>query len=161
MANAILSVRILDSSHLRVALVLEIYTYCSLSSDNFHKRQISTSCQSLVICSQICHNCNILINTKPHAEKKSGLLQRRRRISLSPILFRKEAISILSVWLCGSTWEPDRTIASTVVNRLQQLSIVALKTLDISQDSVVTYLRCAGIFTDSTITHFLLILTVK
>jgi len=40
-------------------------------------------------------------------------------------------------------------------------SIVALKTLDISQGSVATHLRCGGIFSDSIITRFLLILTVK
>ena len=40
-------------------------------------------------------------------------------------------------------------------------SIVALKTLDISQGSVATHLRCGGIFSDSIVTHFLLILTVK
>jgi len=33
-----------------------------------------------------------------------------------------------------------------------------LKTLDISQGSVATYLRCGGIFSDSIITNFL---TVK
>ena len=38
---------------------------------------------------------------------------------------------------------------------------VALKTLDISQGSVATHLRCGGIFSDSIITNFLLILTVK
>ena len=38
---------------------------------------------------------------------------------------------------------------------------VAFKTLDISQDSVVTHLRRGGIFSDSLITHFLLILTAK
>jgi len=32
---------------------------------------------------------------------------------------------------------------------------------DISQGSVTTHLMCGGIFTDSIITHFLLILTVK
>ena len=36
--------------------------------------------------------------------------------------------------------------------------IVAFKTLDISQGSVATYLRCGGIFSDSIITNFLLIL---
>ena len=36
-----------------------------------------------------------------------------------------------------------------------------LKTLDISQGSVETHLRCGGIFSDSIITHFLLIMTVK
>ena len=40
-------------------------------------------------------------------------------------------------------------------------SIVAFKTLDISQGSVATHLRCGGIFSDSIITNFLLILTVK
>ena len=39
--------------------------------------------------------------------------------------------------------------------------IVAFKTLDISQGSVATHLRCGGIFSDSLITHFLLILKVK
>ena len=38
---------------------------------------------------------------------------------------------------------------------------VAFKTLDISQGSVATHLRCGGIFSDSIITNFLLILTVK
>jgi len=33
-------------------------------------------------------------------------------------------------------------------------SIVAFKTLDISQGSVVTHLRCGGIFSDSIITSF-------
>ena len=32
-------------------------------------------------------------------------------------------------------------------------SIVAFKTLDISQSSVATHLRCGGIFSDSLITH--------
>ena len=40
-------------------------------------------------------------------------------------------------------------------------SIVAFKTSDISQGSVATHLRCGGIFSDSIITNFLLILTVK
>jgi len=40
-------------------------------------------------------------------------------------------------------------------------SIVAFKTLDISQGSVATYLRCDGIFSHSIITNFLLILRVK
>jgi len=44
---------------------------------------------------------------------------------------------------------------------LPLFSIVALKTLDISQGSVATHLRCGGIFSDSIIAHFLLILTVK
>ena len=40
-------------------------------------------------------------------------------------------------------------------------SIVAFKTLDISQGSVATHLRSGGIFSDSIITNFLLILIVK
>ena len=40
-------------------------------------------------------------------------------------------------------------------------SIVAFKTLGISQGSVATHLRCGGIFSNSIITEFLLILTVK
>jgi len=40
-------------------------------------------------------------------------------------------------------------------------SIVAFKTLDISQGSAATHLRCGGIFSDSVIANFLLILTVK
>ena len=35
------------------------------------------------------------------------------------------------------------------------------QTLDISQGSVATHLRCAGIFSDSVIKNFLLILTMK
>ena len=45
-------------------------------------------------------------------------------------------------------------------NRLV-VNIVAFKTLDISQGSVATQLRRGGIFNDSIITNFLLILTVK
>ena len=41
------------------------------------------------------------------------------------------------------------------------LSIVAFETLDISQGSVATQLRCGGIFSDSIITNFLLVLKVK
>ena len=40
-------------------------------------------------------------------------------------------------------------------------SIVGFKTLDISQGSVATHLMCGGIFNDSIITHFLIILRVK
>ena len=38
---------------------------------------------------------------------------------------------------------------------------VAFKTLELSQGSVATHFRCGGIFSDSIITHFLLILRVK
>jgi len=40
-------------------------------------------------------------------------------------------------------------------------SIFAVKTLDISQGSVVEHLGCGGIFSDSNSTNFLLILTLK
>ena len=40
-------------------------------------------------------------------------------------------------------------------------SLVVFKTLDISQGSVATHLRCGGIFSDSIITNFILILTVN
>ena len=40
-------------------------------------------------------------------------------------------------------------------------SILAFKTLGISQGSVATHLRCGGIFSNGFITNFLLILTVK
>ena len=45
--------------------------------------------------------------------------------------------------------------------KLSDTKIVAFKTLDILQGSVSTHLRCVGIFSDSIITNFLLILTVK
>ena len=48
-----------------------------------------------------------------------------------------------------------------VVTQVVLFLIVAFKTLDISQCSVATHLRCHGIFSDSIITDFLLILTVK
>jgi len=48
-----------------------------------------------------------------------------------------------------------------VVTEVVLFSIVALKTLNISQGSVATHLRCDGIFSDSIIILFLLILTVK
>jgi len=40
-------------------------------------------------------------------------------------------------------------------------SIVAFKTIDISQGSVASHLRCGGIFSDRIITVCFLILTVK
>jgi len=48
-----------------------------------------------------------------------------------------------------------------VVTEVFLFSIVDLKTLDISQSSVATHLRCDEIFSGSVITNFLLILTVK
>ena len=47
------------------------------------------------------------------------------------------------------------------VTEVVLFSIVALKTLDISQGSVATHVRCGGIVSDSIITPFLLIPTVK
>ena len=50
-----------------------------------------------------------------------------------------------------------------VVTEVVLFSIVAFKTLDISQGrpSVTIHLRCGGIFSDSIVTNFLLILVVK
>ena len=48
-----------------------------------------------------------------------------------------------------------------MVTEVVLISIVAFKALVILQDSVATHLRCGGIFSDSIITNFLLILTVK
>ena len=47
------------------------------------------------------------------------------------------------------------------VTEVVLFSTVAFKTLDISQGSASTHLRCGGIFSDSIITNFLLILIVK
>jgi len=52
----------------------------------------------------------------------------------------------------------DDALLKCVVTEVVLFSIVACKTLDISQGSVATQLR---IFSDSTITNFLLILRVK
>jgi len=51
--------------------------------------------------------------------------------------------------------------ARCVVTEVVLLPIVAFMTLDISQSSVATYVRFGGIFSDSIITNFLLIPTVK
>ena len=48
-----------------------------------------------------------------------------------------------------------------VITEVVLFSIAVLKTLDSSQGSVATHLRCGGIFSDCIITHFLLILRVK
>jgi len=48
-----------------------------------------------------------------------------------------------------------------VVTEVVLFSIVAFKTFDISRGSVATHLRCGGIFSDTIITNFLLILVVK
>ena len=48
-----------------------------------------------------------------------------------------------------------------VVTEVVLFSIVAFETLNISQGSVATHLRCGGIFSDSVITNFLPILILK
>jgi len=52
-------------------------------------------------------------------------------------------------------------VLKCVVTEVVFFKIVAFKTLVISQVSVATHLRCGGIFSDSILTNFLLILTVK
>ena len=47
-----------------------------------------------------------------------------------------------------------------VVTEFVLCSVVAFKTLDISQGSVATHLRCGGIVSKATITNFPLILTI-
>jgi len=54
----------------------------------------------------------------------------------------------------------DDALSKCVVTEVVLFFIVAFKTLDISQGSVATQLRCGGIFGDSIITNFLLILRV-
>jgi len=51
--------------------------------------------------------------------------------------------------------------AKCVVTEVVLFPMIAFKTPDISQGSVETQLRCGGIFSDSIITNFLLILKVK
>jgi len=55
----------------------------------------------------------------------------------------------------------DDTLLKCVVTEVVLFSIVAFKTLDISQGSVATQLMCGGIFSESIITNFLPILRVK
>jgi len=45
--------------------------------------------------------------------------------------------------------------------KLKHTKIVAFKTVDISQGSVATHLRCGGIFSGYIIANFVLILIVK
>jgi len=51
----------------------------------------------------------------------------------------------------------DDALLQCVVTEVVLFSIVACKALDISQGSVATQLMCGEIFSDSTITNFLLI----
>jgi len=55
----------------------------------------------------------------------------------------------------------DDALLKCVVTEVVLFSIVASKTLDISQGSVATQLRRVGIFTNSIITNCLPILRVK
>ena len=50
---------------------------------------------------------------------------------------------------------------SVLLQKSSCFQFLLFKTLDFSQGSVATHLRCDGIFSDSIITNFLLILTVK
>ena len=52
-------------------------------------------------------------------------------------------------------------IDAYVITEVVLFSVVAFKTLDISQGSVATHLRCGEIFGDSITINFLLILAVK
>jgi len=61
-----------------------------------------------------------------------------------------------------STFLLDDALLKCVVTEVVLFSIVAFKTLDIFRGCVVTQLlRCGGIFSDSIIKNFLLILTMK
>ena len=60
-----------------------------------------------------------------------------------------------------NTLFPVVNVLKGVVTEVVLFSIVAFKTLDIAQSSVATHLRCDGIFSDSIIINFLLILAVK
>ena len=60
-----------------------------------------------------------------------------------------------------NTLFPVANFLKCVVTEVVLFPIVAFKTPDISQGSVATYLRSGGIFSDSIITNFLVILVVK
>ena len=63
----------------------------------------------------------------------------------------------VSVLLLDDALEPATPLTNSSINETLR------QTLDISQShgSVATHLRCGGIFSDSIITNFFLILTVK
>ena len=79
---------------------------------------------------------------------------------------QQEGVQVRIVYII-STLCPKKTMflllnsLKCVVTEVVMFSVVAFKTLDISQGSVATHLRCGGIFIDSLITYFLLILKVK
>ena len=60
-----------------------------------------------------------------------------------------------------NTLFPVVNFLKCVVTEVVLFSTVAFKTLDISQGSVATHLTCDGIFSDSIITNFLLILILE
>jgi len=66
-----------------------------------------------------------------------------------------------SVWHIGLDLSRISECDTVTKRRPVLFSIVAFKTLDISQGSVAIHFRCGGIFSDSIITNFLLILRVK
>ena len=64
----------------------------------------------------------------------------------------------VSTLLLDDAFEPTTPLTNGVISEtLQQFAALS----DISQRSVATHLRCSGIFSDSIIANFLLILTVK
>ena len=64
----------------------------------------------------------------------------------------------VSALLLDDALKPATTLTNGAINKTLRL---VLHTLDISQGSVATHWRCGGIFSDSIITNFLLILMVK
>jgi len=61
----------------------------------------------------------------------------------------------VSALLLDDALKPAAPLSNGAINETLR------QTLDISQGSVGRHLRCGGIFSDSIITNFLLILTVK
>jgi len=61
----------------------------------------------------------------------------------------------VSALLLDDALKPATPLTNGAINETMR------QTIDISQGSVVTHLRCGGIFSNSIITNFLQILTVK
>ena len=85
-------------------------------------------------------------------EKRRKKKPQGKNITVCPIFHRATIIN--------SSF-PVVNFLKCVVTEVVLFSIVAYKTPDISQGSVATYLRSGGIFSDSIITNFLVILVVK
>ena len=68
-----------------------------------------------------------------------------------------------SMWVTlNNNWDNKHVVPCLcVVTEVDLFPNVAFTSLDMSQSSVATHLRCGGIFSGSIITHFLLILIVK